>query len=177
MWSNLPGSSTYANKGDIEYLRLDENPAHSDFWVASPKGRLLLLRGYNSDSIKGYENFSEGEKFDVHLPVWRVSEALFHAQNLVKELGASVDKVKFNIRWTGLTQRSLYIDRGIMPRENLCKQDSVEVGSKVNIFEIESNLEEVLEDLTKDLYQAFNFFDPTEGLYEREAEKIIKKRN
>jgi len=46
------------------------DPAHSDFWRASPQGMLFLLRGYQEDSAP--EEFPPGTRFDLTIPIWRV---------------------------------------------------------------------------------------------------------
>lgn len=174
MWNDLTGGDSYPSRGNIECLLLDENPGHCDFWVASPEGRLFILRGYESDSGRKYDL---GEKFDVHKPVWNVAEALFHAQNLIEELDADSSKIRISVKWTGLDGRSLKTERmGFMPRERICRQERIEVNEVVNVSNIEENLEDIMEKLTKELYNRFHFFDPTEGLYRRESEEILKRR-
>lgn len=50
------------------------DPAHADFWRASPEGNMFLLRGYQEDSQDDYE---AGDVFDVILPIWRGVSACF----------------------------------------------------------------------------------------------------
>ena len=58
-------------------------PAHSDFWRASPSGMMFLLRGYQEDE----EYSPAGTIFDFTIPIWRVAECLLHAERLAKALG------------------------------------------------------------------------------------------
>ncbi len=56
-----------------------DDAAHSDFWRAAPTARLFLVRGYQEDS---QETFLPGTIMDTKLPIWRMGEALLHAEKL-----------------------------------------------------------------------------------------------
>jgi transcriptional regulator with XRE-family HTH domain len=71
------------------------DPSHSDFWKASPSGSLFLIRGYKED---GQETFSPATIFDTTLPIWRMAEALLHAEKLASILAAS-DTAKITVRF------------------------------------------------------------------------------
>jgi transcriptional regulator with XRE-family HTH domain len=79
--------------------------ANSDFWRASPAGRLVLVRGHREDAE---EAVSPGTILDVTLPVWRITEALRHAARLARELKGTATEgisVHFNVHYTGLGGR------------------------------------------------------------------------
>jgi hypothetical protein len=77
--------------------------AHSDFWRASTAGRFYLLRGYTEDS--SFERVPPGRVLSGSLAVWRVTEALLHAEQAVSQL-ADGAWVHFTARWEGLRDRS-----------------------------------------------------------------------
>ncbi len=83
------------------------DPSHSDFWRADQSGNLFIIRGYKED---GQETFSPGTIFDTTLPIWRIAEALLHAEKLAGILAASdaaTISVKFNATYSGLMGRAL----------------------------------------------------------------------
>ena len=57
--------------------RFFRDAAHSDFWRATPQGRLFVIRGYQEDA---QETFPPGTIMDTTLPIWRMGEALLHAE-------------------------------------------------------------------------------------------------
>jgi len=78
--------------------------ADSDFWRASPKGMMFLLRGYQEDSSPRVD---PGTVLDVTLPIWRTGECLLHAQRLAIALGGESASVMFRFTWEGLSGRML----------------------------------------------------------------------
>lgn len=86
---------------------LADDPAHCDFWRAAPEGRMLLMRGYQED---GQETFTPGKIFDTTLPIWRLGEALLHAERLatlLKRDKAAEITVRMRAVYTGLSGRVL----------------------------------------------------------------------
>jgi hypothetical protein len=79
------------------------DPAHSDFWRASTAGRFYLLRGYAEDSSS--DRVRPGQVLSWSLAVWRVAEALFHAEQAVKRFASGDAWVHFVARWEGLHGR------------------------------------------------------------------------
>lgn len=82
----------------VESLFAD--PAHSDFWRASPRGMMFLLRGYEDDSNP--DRVVPGTTFDLTLPIWRVGECLLHAERLAMQLVKDSATITFRIAWEGL---------------------------------------------------------------------------
>jgi hypothetical protein len=83
--------------------RPDADPAHSDFWRASHQGEFYLVRGYDED---GVPNIKPGTEFSLNLPIWRLGEALLHAQYVSREMGIGTPQVEFTATWSGLAGRS-----------------------------------------------------------------------
>ncbi len=87
-----------APKGHDSVKTSLDDAAHSDFWRATPSGRLFLIRGYQEDS---QETFSPGTIMDTTLPIWRMGEALLHAEKLATLMRAS-DQASLTIRFRAL---------------------------------------------------------------------------
>jgi hypothetical protein len=107
-----PEIAPYLSDGAIEcWLGRDSAPrdaAHSDFWRVSPEGLAFLMRGYQEDGPEVERmGFTPGVVMDVTVPVWRVGEALLHAQALASDIGNDLTEVVFRANYTGLAGRSL----------------------------------------------------------------------
>ena len=150
------------------------DPSHSDFWRADPRGLLCLIRGYDEDD--GRANLRPGSAIDVTLPVWRVGECLLHAGRLASRLGAT--RVEFMMRWEGLEDRVLtsYADPArALNRDFRCHQDELVSDLETTPGAIEPELATLVERLVSPLFTAFDFFEAPEGLYEEELRKMRKR--
>jgi hypothetical protein len=160
----------YPNSGLIECWLKESSfagPAHSDFWRASPKGMMFLLRGYQEDE----EPQLAGKIFDVTLPIWRVAECLLHAQRLAKAFDIDSATIIFQLSWSGLSNRILKSwanPRRIMWNHYQSKQDSTTSNIKVSSSEISTNLPEIVSSLTRSLYESFDFFEAPQKMIEEE---------
>jgi hypothetical protein len=149
-------------------------PDHSDFWRASPEGMAFLLRGYEVDSDPSV--VEPGTRFDLALPVWRVGECLLHAERLANALTDQPISVLIRFSWEGLAGRMLdaltrrqwrSFPFNILERSH---QDSVTSEMLVPSNRIGENLPEIVQTLTKPLYEAFDFFSlPPEMIREELA--------
>lgn len=147
-------------------------PAHSDFWRASPFGMMFLLRGYQEDE----EYSPAGTIFDLTIPIWRVSECLLHAERLAKALGVAPAQIAFQFNWNGLTNRLLKSwanPRRSMWNEYRAKQDSITSNIKVSSDQISTNLPEIVRSLTRGLYETFDFFEPPPKMIEEELAEMM----
>jgi hypothetical protein len=147
------------------------DPPHSDFWRADPRGRLCLVRGYDEDA----ENWPlpPGTSIDVTLPVWRVGVCLLHARRLAARLGAS--RVEFMMRWEGLEGRTLTDHTGpgrFAADERRSYVDAVVSEVEASPAAIEPGLPDLVRSLVGPLYAAFDFFDPPQELYVDELARM-----
>lgn len=150
-----------------------DDPAHADYWRASPDGMLFLLRGYQEDSK---DELEPGTVLDYILPIWRVGECLLHAKRLGRELGEENTSVTVQARWTGLEGRtlgSIENRRGLFPPiERESHQATVTASQRFTVQDFEDALPEVVETLTQPLYQIFDFYEPPSDLIQNELDRM-----
>jgi transcriptional regulator with XRE-family HTH domain len=83
------------------------DPSLSGFWCAIPSGSFFTIRGYQED---GQETFQPATIFDTALPIWRIAEALLHAEQMATMLKAtpqSTIDIRFRAVYSGLSGRIL----------------------------------------------------------------------
>ncbi len=176
MWrlAAKPESAPYAWEGTIESWFGDagRDGAHSDYWRASPEGLLFLLRGYQEDAME--DRAKPGTRFDPRLPVWRTGEALLHAARTATALAGESASVIFRAEWSGLAGRQLAEIAGSFLRslDRTARQDRVAAEVEVSVEQIEQNLPEVARDVTRPLYDAFDFYTPTPELIVAELDRM-----
>lgn len=149
------------------------DPAHSDFWRASPEGKMYLLRGYQEDSHP--EKVTPGTIFDLTIPVWRVGECLLHAERLVKEITSNSASIIFRFSWEGLADRTLVSwaqPNRIFSASRTSRQNIVTSEISLTPKTIQSNLPEVVSKITNPLYEVFDFFEPPQSMFEQELNKM-----
>jgi hypothetical protein len=146
---------------------------HSDFWRASPKGMMFLLRGYEEDSSR---RLNPGTVLDVTLPIWRTGECLLHARRLAMALGSELTSVMFRVSWQGLSGRTLASwaepRRIFFDPRGPSRQDSVTSEITVSADQISATLPEIVKNLTAPLYEIFDFFVPPSTMIQEELLKM-----
>jgi hypothetical protein len=147
---------------------------HSDFWQASPKGKMFLLRGYQEDSAR---NAEPGTILDLVLPIWRIGECLLHAERLVKTLmGNETTTIAFRSVWTGLTGRTLVSwaepRRVLFLQRGPSRQDAVTSNRIIPSDQISESLPELVKTLTQPLYEVFDFYDIPSNVVREELLKM-----
>jgi hypothetical protein len=146
----------------------------SDFWRASPGGRLFLLRSYQEDFEGG---FDRGTTLVISSHLWTIGEVLLHAHRLAQALTKEPLDVKFRCRWDGLADRTLGSwRRHFGAADHRCRQDSVTAELQCKTDEIIDALPELVGRLTKPLFQAFDFYTPTPQFVQREIAELRKSR-
>lgn len=150
---------------------VQRDAAHSDFWRISPGGLAFLLRGYQED---GLQQRPPATLFDVTLPVWRVGEAIIHAERLAGNLVDGPAAVTFAVHYSGLAGRSLTSVDGsrLLFEGKAARQDSITLRSTVEVASIAPNLPEVVHPLLAPLYALFDFFDLPVALVTEELARM-----
>lgn len=151
--------------GDTKTPLESRDCARSDFWRISPDGYGYLLRGFQEDGTDvlraGHKDVTAGTMFDITLPVWRVGESLLHAVSLASNLFDGPTSIKFNVRYTGLENRSLTSigsDRYVSPGR-VSRQSAISLKTHVESELVAPNLPEIVHDLLLPLYALFDFFE------------------
>ncbi len=145
------------------------DPSHSDFWRASPLGMMFLLRGYEEDGRE--PKIPRGTQLEFTLPVWRIGECLLHAERLAQRLAGEKSSVNVRVTWSGLNGRVLSNwrpERFGFHERYLCRSDSISASASLAVAEISSGLPEIVEALTRPLYEAFDFFKVPRATIEAE---------
>lgn len=173
------GMSPRPADGTIESIFVDtvfQDPSHSDYWRASPDGRMFLLRGYEEDGEP--DKRPAGSAFDFTIPVWRFGEALLHAERLARELGDPDATVHFRASWDGLQGRALRSlwARRFMSGDRVAREDSVVSYVSAAADEITPRLPELLQQLLVPLYTVFDFFDMPLRVIEEEIAQMREGR-
>ncbi len=179
-----PGIAPYVNEGAIEcWLGRDESPrdaAHSDFWRVSPEGLAFLMRGYQEDGPEVERmGFTPGTVIDVTVPVWRIGEALLHAQALASALGDEHAEIVFRANYTGLAGRhlaSVSRDRLMLEEQHVCRQYSTVLDATIEAAAVRERLPEIVFPLMQPFYELFDFFKLPMSLVQEELAKMRSGR-
>jgi hypothetical protein len=138
------------------------DPAVSDYWKACPNGSFALFRGYQEDSAEWEGVRSPGERFDFLMPIWRVGEVLLHGYRFADRFAGEGASMRATMMWTGLEGRALISSEPTLylaPQGRQSQQN--EVVSSVGIEDavsIDANLYDLVDELTRPLYETFDFF-------------------
>jgi len=153
-------------------------PGHADFWRINPDGFAFLLRGYQEDGMRaevhGIGDVKPGTSFDVTLPVWRVSEALLHAQSLANNLFEGPTTIKFVVQYEGLTNRALVSigNQRLLFGDRICHQDTITLDTHIDAQTIDANLPEIVHPLLSPLYSLFDFHELSRQLVVEEITRM-----
>ncbi|HEY2346390.1 MAG TPA: ATP-binding protein [Xanthomonadaceae bacterium] len=152
------------------------NPAHADFWRASTRGQMLIIRGLDEDSYS--DRAVPGTVFDVVLPVWRVGECLAHAAKLASRLVDGARSVTFSLTYTGLQGRELvHMERRRFVHEGrVARQDRFSTSLTVPSDQIADQLPELVHGLLRPLYALFDFFELPKSLVDDELMRMRSGR-
>jgi hypothetical protein len=159
--------------------RAFHDAAHVDYWLASPEGRLFLLRGLEEDAS---ENFPPGQILDVGLPVRRMAEVLAHAVRFAalrtaRETGPFVG---LDCRYSGIRNRRLrrWANplRPEVPGAHACTVDEVELRMPpVEIGALREDPVGPIRELLAPLYGRFGFHGFDRDFVAHELEDLLPK--
>lgn len=155
--------------------RLWDDAAHSDFWRIAPGGKLLLMRGYQEDTIP--ERRPPGQMLDITLPVWRVGEAMLFTRRLAHTFEGA-GEMAIQVHYEGLADRALDSVDGtrIVSASRRSQTDTVNLQITAPIGQVDDNLAEILHQLLSPLYECFDFFELPQGLVDQELDRLTGGR-
>jgi transcriptional regulator with XRE-family HTH domain len=155
------------------------DPAHCDFWRASPSGRIFLMRGYQEDS---QETFPPATVFDTTLPIWRLGETLLHAGRLAALLGLDPNRVKVHFRahYTGMLGRRLTEwARPIGGRWAFggqpARSDEAVIETVIEAARIDADLDQIVHPLVSSLFERFGVAGLTREFVASELARMRKR--
>ena len=150
---------------------MSREPAHNDFWRASPEGKLYTIRGYTEDGCA--ERVEPGRTIDVTLPVWRVGEGVLFAARLA-ETFENVEAIAIECRFTGLRNRALVSLNGrrAMFGDHVSQTNSITLTYVATPEQIHDNLVEIMHTFLVPLYERFDFFRLPFELVDTELERL-----
>ncbi|MDA0184320.1 ATP-binding protein [Solirubrobacter phytolaccae] len=153
-----------------------DDGAHSDYWLAHPAGRLMLLRGYQDDSkIEG--ELPPGELLDITIPIFRAGELALHAHRLGAHLADAGAQVHLRMTWRGLHGRKLSTwasGRRMIGPFYTSMQDEATGLVAVAYDAIPNTLPEIAQALVGPLYAAFDF-EPDPIIYSQEIAGVLRR--
>ncbi|MER9014523.1 ATP-binding protein [Mesorhizobium sp. M0898] len=147
---------------------------HADFWRARPDGMLYQIRALDEDVT---DKAKPGTTMDLTMPVWRIGETLLYVARLARLFGEDPE-IAVRVRYNGLKDRTLQslFNFRYLSFERQCFVDTVHLVGKARASTIEDNLNEVLLQLLKPLYDAFNFAPLTPQMVSQETAKYRNNR-
>lgn len=137
-----------------------ERTSHSDFWRVSPCGHLFLVRGYQEDEIP--DRFAPGTALDPSLRIYRLTECILHSIRMAEALEPPNGSIEFRVHWGGLKGRKLVsVEDGFrdgLLEEHFCHQSDVGITTNFAVQDARTEVPAIVRILTKDLFEAFDFF-------------------
>lgn len=153
------------------------------FWRAHPEGRLFQATIFQEDELSERRDVTPGRDFSVSLPIWRLGEALHHAEQAVAVLGTEGARVHFRARWVGLAGRRLvawpdrHFNWDLWPGHGYeCQEQSFQSEVIVGEEDLTASLPEVVGRMLEPLYERFGFYRLSRKAVEAELERLRKRR-
>ena len=179
-WINdISHGMLYPYEGLIECLILGgkfQEGAFSDFWRASPDGRAFLLRGHQEDVSNS--RHEPRTVFDLTLPIWRIGECVLHSYRFAEALSDDPLEITFSVQWAGLANRTLtsYANpRYMMRGSDVCHTDTINSKITFSSDQINTNFPDIVNEILKPLYEAFNFFSLPRSTLMYELKRLRKQ--
>ena len=145
----------------------------ADYWRVTPFGWFYSRRGYDSDFVTGTQ---PAMSFDVHTPIWRLAEAVRHAERMAEAFGG-VERVDFVVDWNGLEGRVLTArPSAALHGDRRAGRDTAHVELGATPSELGTNLQEIILDLAKPLYWSFDFFELAPQVVIQEVTRMLTGR-
>jgi len=153
-------------------------PARSDFWRAAPDGKFFLLRGFREDHTDQKEKIAPGTALDRALSIRIIGECLMHAARMAQTLGVPTTAVNIRLTWVGLSGRrlsNLYDDWFDGLGQSVSRQEVVSSQLTVDADRVRLQLADLVIELTKPLFQVFNFENPQRPRVEEVLAKLLQR--
>ena len=151
--------------------------SYADYWRASRSGQLYTIRGFMEDSLEKRIGLEPGDKFSIHLPVWRIGEILYFATRFLSRL-QKIQTVMIHCRFFGLEGRTLvHLDDLDWLSTSHCKTNEVKETITVDLKLLENNMVEIVHQLLSPLYESFDYHELSKIFVARELSKMRNKES
>ena len=151
----------------------------SDFWRATPDGRIFFMQGYKEDF---QEFFLAGARLDTTLPIWHLGEILLHAERLASLLqkdAAQPITVHFRALYSGLSGRILHWRNPvnlILGEERAARSDEALLEAHILAKDISAHLAEHLYPMVAVLYERFGVTELSPDFVRAEVKRLLNSR-
>jgi hypothetical protein len=164
------------------WLARDEarDVTHADFWRASTKGLVTLVRGHQEDSPELSEKNMgppPGKGMELTLPTWRIAEFLLRVRELGLRIATGPFTIQLIVQWEGLDGRKLFSHGQRRPifENYVARSPAYTAEFEVAPDEVDAALPAVLERIVAPLLRRFSLFEPPKALYEQELQRLLKR--
>lgn len=151
---------------------VDSGRPSYDYWALKKNCSFYLLQTY-------FEDMSNPEKLFFNTRIVRITEVLLYAAKLFSHLGFSPNySFKVKIMHAGLNGRTLdasSISRSLI-MTHVSTEHSVTTEISTSIQDIESNLENLVEIFTRELFIIFDFFELDRGILDEIVNNFVEGR-
>jgi len=163
----------------IEHWMQVHDAVISDFWRATPDGRMFLMQGYKEDF---QEFFLPGARLDTTLPIWRIGEVLLHAERLASLLQKDVEQpiaVHFRALYSGLSGRILHWRNPvnlILGEERVARSNEALLETNILAKDISTHLADHLYPMVTALYGKFGVSELSPDFVRAEVKRLLNSR-
>jgi hypothetical protein len=174
-----PDSQPQATKFGVRTIIDASTYGFIDYWAMTKAGGYYFLRLLDEDSDKNKSRRGDQRWIYFDTRIWRVAEALLHCFNLYKELGVSPDsQISIDIEHSGLKNRILGVadQMRLMQWNRKCNEDESTWSKTLPLGTLEANLRELTKEATKELFVLFEFWQPSDEVFDQIFTNFMNSR-
>jgi hypothetical protein len=160
----------YPYKNGIEVWLAEDggkDPGHSDFWRAEPSGKFVLIRGFREDD-EDFKKNVQGKSLGISLILIRITEILLYIESLAQKMPLTKDNsIDIQLSLFGLDNRKLtrFPSNAYITEDHyISHQNDITLKCRIEDWhDIRKNLIQIILEISKPLFETFNFFPITEA--------------
>lgn len=165
---NVPESKPHpTSEGIVAEIKTESY----DYWTINKKGDFYSLISLFEDQTHNPESLF----FDTR--IIRITECLLYCARLYANLDVDPNrKVLFTLNHSGLKDRILTSanTRRLLRQQYKCIENEAETSIDFNLIQVESNLVDLVKQLTAPLFMLFDFFQLSDSVYEDIVDRFVK---
>ena len=158
--------------GIVAEISIQDDSSY-DYWAIKKSSDFYSLMSLFEDKRKPGHIF-----FDTRIV--RSTEALLYCARLLLRLEVDPSSILvLAVRYGGLRERLISSAnplRILSPRQTACAEEEVELIIETSLGQIESDLVDLVKQLTKPLFVLFDYFDPPDSVYEDIVNQFVDGR-